>query len=443
MRKHISSSANEHFTKLTQFRQAAYDSMERARDALFELSDAVIERPHVRSLAELSCSPVFRRKWSSTYEALDDGLLNRENLMRLCIGHIAEEGRPILAGDHTAWTRLWARTLPDRTYEHQSTPVPGRRPITIGHAYSTVVWVPETEGSWALPLLNERISSTETPCEKASQQLEGVCKALSVRPITLWDSEYGCAKFVRQTSHIPADKIIRLRTNLCLYGAPDRCKGRGAKPKHGRKIKFHDPGTWQNPDETLHVDAAGFGPMVVRVWNQVHFRQAPDHPFILAQIERQQAPYTKRTPRVLWFAWVGLDPPRADWWQLYTRRYTVDHWYRFAKGRLHWTQPMLSTPQRCELWSDLMMLNTWELWLARPIVHDEALPWQKPQPRPVPGRVCQGMAGILAVIGTPAQSPKPRGKSPGWPVGRSRKRKERFAVVRSSRYKPKPQPSAA
>jgi hypothetical protein len=40
---------------------------------------------------------------------------------------------------------------------------------------------------------------------------------------------------------------------------------------------------------------------------------------------------------------------------------------------------MLSTPEQCESWSDLLTLMTWQLWLARDIVSDNTLPWQKPQ----------------------------------------------------------------
>lgn len=63
-------------------------------------------------------------------------------------------------------------------------------------------------GSWALALLHERITSTETPIVKASSQLRRVCQELPVRPISLWDSEYGNAVFVNETADIPADKIV-------------------------------------------------------------------------------------------------------------------------------------------------------------------------------------------------------------------------------------------
>jgi hypothetical protein len=96
---------------------------------------------------------------------------------------------------------------------------------------------------------------------------------------------------------------------------------------------------------------------------------------------------------------------------------------------------MLSTPQQCDRWSDLMPFLTWELWLARPLVQDSPLPWQKPQTRLSPGRVCQGMQNLLAVIGTPTRMCKSHGKSPGWPKGRPRQPRERFELIRSERWK--------
>jgi hypothetical protein len=92
---------------------------------------------------------------------------------------------------------------------------------------------------------------------------------------------------------------------------------------------------------------------------------------------------------------------------------------RFLKQRLHWTLPKLSTPKQCVgeaspkglRWSDLMPMITWELWLARDIVADNPLPWQKSIDKLTPVRVAQAMGIILEGIGTPARSPKSRGKS--------------------------------
>ncbi|WP_442935820.1 hypothetical protein [Nostoc sp.] len=44
---------------------------------------------------------------------------------------------------------------------------------------------------------------------------------------------------------------------------------------------------------------------------------------------------------------------------------------------------------------------TWELWLARDIVADNPLPWQKSMDKLTAGRVAQAIGGVFAVIGTP------------------------------------------
>jgi hypothetical protein len=78
--------------------------------------------------------------------------------MKLYIEQMPSSVRPVLAGDHTIWPRPEAVTLQERTIEHQASTVPGNRPIALGQGYSTIAWIPESEGSWALPLRHERIT---------------------------------------------------------------------------------------------------------------------------------------------------------------------------------------------------------------------------------------------------------------------------------------------
>jgi hypothetical protein len=65
--------------------------------------------------------------------------------MKLYLGQMPSEGRVLLARDHTAWPRLHAETLKDRTYEHEAGTL-GGKPITVGHGYSTLAWIPSIEG---------------------------------------------------------------------------------------------------------------------------------------------------------------------------------------------------------------------------------------------------------------------------------------------------------
>jgi DDE superfamily endonuclease len=427
------SSATEHFNKLIQFRQAAYKQLGNGRDALFELSDAVIQMRCVQSFAELSCAPVFRRKWSSAYEAVQDSCPERDGLSRLYLEQVDLSKRLILAGDHTAWPRIWAETLEGRSYQHQANPIPGRRPVTIGHGYSTLAIIPQSDSSWALPFPQQRITH-QKPAETGAEQLREVCPHLGMRPLSLWDSEYSTAVFLKATADVAADKLIRLRTNLCLEGPTKPYHGRGQHPKHGIKFKFKDPTTWWAADEEWQGDDPEFGMLRVRIWKGLRFSKALECHLAIALVERLQAPGTRRKPKFLWFAWAGDEPP-AQWWNLYHWRYPIDHWYRFAKGRLHWILPRFATPQQCDRWSDLMTVLTWELWLARDLVEDSPLPWQKPQTRLTPGRVCQSMQNILVAIGTPACPCKSRGIPPGWPKGRPRSRRQHYALIRSEIWK--------
>lgn len=436
--------ATQNLTKLIAFRQAVYARLRRAGDALFELSDAVLltGHLHIGSLAALSLTPVFRRKWSSTYEALQDGRLDREGLYALYARGTTPGwlGYRVYAGDHTAWTRLFARTLRDRTIEHQPNhSLPGAPPITIGQGYSTLSWIPEPQGSWALPLRHERIPSTSSPIRMMVEQIRSVVSLdPNHPPIFLLDAEYGCAPFVQQyrAARIRAYTLVRLRPNLCLRRPPPPKNPHqgGRAPRHGPKFKLWDGRTWGNAAEVLELTDETLGYIRVERWNHLHMTKAHEQLLTVVRIARPQAKGTRRDPWAVWVAWLGDPPPGLtlkDCWQVYFRRFAQDHWYRFAKHSLGWLLPHLKTPEQCECWSDVMVWITWELWLARPLVADRALPWQKAQvnAQMTPGRVRQSLAPIFATIGTPAGAPKPRGNAPGWPKGKARRKAERYSIV--------------
>ena len=181
----------------------------------------------------------------------------------------------LLAGDHTAWPRIWAETLAGRSYQHQPTPISWRRPVTIGHGYSTLAVIPEAQGSWALPLLHERITD-QKPVSRRQSSCARCVSSLPVRPLSVWDAEYGCGAFLQATADVPADKLIRLRTNLCLEGPTKPSKGRGVHPKHGIKFNFKDPTTWWQPDQVVEDNDPEFGPVIVRIWHGLRFRKALD-----------------------------------------------------------------------------------------------------------------------------------------------------------------------
>jgi len=417
--------------KLQNFRQQVYSFLGNGRDAIFDLMDAVLTSPSVKSFAELSLSAVYRRKWSSLYESLKDSRPRRGRLRGLCVEQIPKDIRPLLAGDHTGWERPHAQTLKDRSFVHQPNLVEGNKPIMLGHDYSTLAWIPEMTGSWAIPLCHERISSFETAAQRATFQLRQVCRDLTVRPIATYDSEYGSAAFMNLTEDIPADLLLRLRPNRCLYKVPAPYSGCGRPRKHGDKFQLAKSDSWGEPSATFSLEDETVGQVQIQQWSDLHFKKASQRHF---QVMRVTHPHCSG----LWLAWVGEQMPSLEQiWRLYLRRFAIDHWYRFAKQRLHWTLPQLLTPQQALRWSDLMPLLSWQLWLARKLVIDNPLPWQKPQTNLTFGRVAQGLATLLVRIGSPACSPKPRGKSLGWQSGRKRSPFPRFPIIKKRPSRPK------
>ncbi len=162
----------------------------------------------------------------------------------------------------------------------------------------------------------------------------------------MWDSEYGCAPFISKTVDIAADILVRLRSNLCLWTAPPEYSGKERPRKHGNKFKLNEPDSWEQATQSIQLNDPKLGLVRVRLWENLHFRKTAARPMSLIRVERLDAQGNLRVSKPLWLAWVGEQmPPVSAVWLLYLRRFSVDHWYRFLKQRLHWTLPKLSTPK--------------------------------------------------------------------------------------------------
>ena len=90
----------DQFNNIIEFRQAIYDhGLTKAKDTQFELVDALLLSPPIRSFPELSLSPVFRRQWPSVYTAIEDGGQDVAWLERYFVQQIPATGVQIYALD--------------------------------------------------------------------------------------------------------------------------------------------------------------------------------------------------------------------------------------------------------------------------------------------------------------------------------------------------------
>jgi len=102
--------------------------------------------------------------------------------------------------------------------------------------------------------------------------------------------------------------------------------------------------------------------------------------------------------------------------------FKIDLWIKRARRLRHWT------------W--LVLLAYTQLRLARLAIEDRHLPWERPQ-RPTrraltPARVRQAFPQLLVTLDTPADPPKPSGRSPGRPLGRRSGPAPRYPAIKKA-----------
>jgi hypothetical protein len=104
----------------------------------------------------------------------------------------------------------------------------------------------------------------------------------------------------------------------------------------------------------------------------------------LVHVQVSRVPAKTRPPKVLWRA--------------YVRRFDLEHTIRFAKQTLGWTMPRVRHPEQADRWTWLVLAAYTQLHLARMIICDRQLPWERPRApsRLSPYRVRRGFRNLGA-----------------------------------------------
>jgi hypothetical protein len=431
----------ENINRLIEFRQALYErGMIARRDALFDLLDTLIVEGRVSSFAMLSQSERFSRKWSSLYSAVEDGRLDSDWLRYFLAQQVPGQGIHIFALDGSPWPRPRGRTLEDRQYVYQASSDVNGGTVTIGYPYSLLEWSVAAHSSWSLPVDVRRVSSDQSAAEVGAEQIRVLSEArstfLEALDIVACDGKYGQAGFLRSVQGLRCGIVARLRCDRVLYQAPPPPTGKRGRPKkHGQRFAFKEPGTWGEPDEVIELEDPYWGQVRLERWSQLHEKKGADVPYdvVRTSVHRERS----QPPASLWLAWLA---PRArpvpypvtaeTIWRAYGQRWPIEPGLHFRKDSLGWTLPRFHSKEAGDRWTELTALACWIIYLARPLVKDRPLPWQKPQQQLTPQRVQQSILPIFAQIGSPARPPKKRGNALGWPKGKPRTPKPRHPVVK-------------
>jgi hypothetical protein len=238
-----------------------------------------------------------------------------------------------------------------------------------------------------------------------------------------------------------------LRSGRCFYADPTGQLPTGRPRRHGAKFVCDDPTTWPEPTAAWSTDDPQYGHIQLQAWRGLHaipqrhaekgtHAQPHARPLVqgtLIRLEVERLPRPTKAPQPLWFWWWGPTPPNlAELWLAYVARFAIEHTFRFFKQTLKWTTPKLRRPEAADRWTWSLLLAYVQLRLARDLVSEVRLPWQRPLPpeRRTPARVRRGFSSLLASLGSPASVPKPCGRSPGRPKGKHSQPAKRYPAVK-------------
>lgn len=420
---------SKHLTKLIEFQQAIYaQAFSNERDAQYELLTSVLVSGPLDSFAALSLTPLCERQWSSTYQAIRRGQQEHEWLPNYACQAIPADS--IFALDGSSWVHPGARVLAEQQFTRIPSQSIRRHSIAQGHVYSTLAYIPERRGSWSPPISTERVQENQTLTACGITQVQQLSQARpNSRDIVAGDGGYGNHEFLGGIQPTGVTGVARLRCDRVLYGPPPPYAGRGRPRVHGERFVFKDPSTWPEPDEVICLTDERYGEVRLMRWQGYHARQATDVSFEVIYAETHLE--RERPPKPLWLGCINAEDFTAhDLWLAYDYRWSIEPGFAFRKQQLHWTLPRFQQPDRCDRWTYLVDLAYWSIFLARELVPDNPLPWQKKQTCLTPGRVKQGLPWLFSAFTPPTRPVQTRGKSPGWAKGRLRTPLPRYKVKR-------------
>ncbi len=442
--------------QLRGFRASLYGAFSAWGDALFELCDAALcATGPVSSVPSLSLEPEFTRSHGSLYKALARGRIDEERLRHLLVANRPLGWPMVFAVDASNFERCDAECSPERGFYYSASRHSAGQPIVAGWHYQWICQLSWAPDSWTAPVDVSRIPPTDDPTDATIVQLRrlvGLLPSDSEVPIFVLDAGYDPIAISHDLGDERCEILCRVRDDRVFYAdapsRPNRPPSTGGRPpRHGRRWKCSDPTSWPEPDARLVASDSRYGSVTVTAWHDMHPRLSSrghwttceQPPIVRGSVIRVDVEHlprpTSRTKKTLWLWWSGDGEPDLDrCFRAYLRRFDIEHTFRHLKQAFGWTTPKLATPQQADRWTFLVAAAYTELRLARSLVCDLRLPWEKPldPTKLTPGRVRRGFRRLRATLGTPASPPKSTKAGPGRPKGTRRPPRTRYPAVKKA-----------
>jgi hypothetical protein len=276
-------------------------------------------------------------------------------------------------------------------------------------------WAPD---SWTAPLDALRIPPGADAVAATIAQVGALVGRLpdaGAVPLFVFDGGYDPIALGAGLADTRAAILVRIRSDRVFYPDPVPTPiGTVGRPRrHGARFACADPAGRPEPDAALTTHDPRYGDVRVEAWHGLHPKlqnrgrwagtDAP--PIVRGSVVRVAVEHlpkqTSRTMKTLWLWWSGPGTPDLDvCWRAYLRRFDLEHTFRFAKGTLGWTTPALRTPEQADRWTWLVVAAYTQLRLARGLVADDRLPWERPCD--LPGSPRRGSAGGFVDFAPPS-----------------------------------------
>ncbi len=440
------------------FRENVYANFSARGDASMNLLDALSSHGHrCNSVIGLSEAKYFDRKYSSITDAIADGLpaTDWKKMEELVYKEAQTNDRVVLIPDCTPNARPFSRSLEDRHITHFPNPAPSNKPICVGHQYSVVGLQPndpQGEGSpWLLPLLVDRVSSNQKGNEFGMNQISCAINDLKLHKklvISIGDSLYGTAVCRQAVSnHDNWAHIFRLNSKRNVYAQPT-----ADNKRYGQKMQLNNSDSHINEDEKLKFSRTmKSGKKVsvsMKIWNKLMFRgsrlyKGYKHSVTVYQVCVTDSDGLSLYKRPLWLCLSGSCGNKIsaeEVYDYYVSRYDIEHYFRFGKDKLLMNTYQTPDVSHEQNWWKLCSLAYVQLYLARNNVPLLPKAWERYLPSyrdkdkknisniATPTQTQRGFSYLLAEIGTPARSCKPRGNPQGRASGEVQPKRKRHEI---------------
>jgi hypothetical protein len=378
-----------------------------------------------------------------------DGRLGAAALGAAVARHPLADGRPIDALAVGVWPRRDAEASPARGDCYRPSRPSAGQPIAAGRAYRWPARLGFAREGWTAPRDGRRVHPRENPDAAASEQTRGPAArppAAEAPPPVACAAGCDPARPTQGLAGVAAAVPVRPRPDRCFHADPPPAAPppKGGRPRrHGAGFDRANPATRPDPpaghaaaaerDGTVRVRArAGPRPKQQAPPGRGTRQARPVGRGAAAPVGVDRPPRQTRPPQASWRRGAGPGTPDPDVpWRADVRRLDPEHARRCCQQALGWTAPRVRHPGQADRRTWPVVAASARLRLARPVGADRRLPRERPRDpgKPTPPRGRRPVSAPLPAAGTPAEAPKPGGRSPGRPTGGRSGRAPRYPAL--------------